>query len=69
MTVGQGGTGGSLNKFGEGNTFTYPEPSDAAAPAPQKLNPGDTVDFYIFSSLTTAAVTGGASLEAKLTIE
>jgi hypothetical protein len=69
LTVGLPGTSGSLNKFGEGNTFTYPEPSDAGVPAPQKLSPNDTVDFYIFSSLTSASVTGGASIEAKLTIE
>jgi hypothetical protein len=71
-TVGQY-TGGYLNNFGEGNTFTYPPSSDAAVAA-QKLNANDTVDFYIFSSLPsaqmpTASVTGGASLEAKLTIE
>jgi hypothetical protein len=71
-TVGQTGTGGSLNQFGEGNTFTYPDPSQ---PVPaQKLNALDTVDFYVFSSLPsasmpTASVTGGASIEAKLTIE
>jgi hypothetical protein len=71
-TVGQQGTGGSLNQFTEGNTFTYPDPAQPVGA--QKLNPLDTVDFYIFSSLTsvqmpTASVTGGASIEAKLTIE
>jgi hypothetical protein len=71
-TVGPG-TSGSLNLFGEGNTFTYPEPGDAAVPA-QQLTPADFVDFYIFSSsgsfsMPTTSVTGGASIEAKLTIE
>jgi hypothetical protein len=60
-TVGQY-TGGFLNQFGEGNTFTYPPSSDAGLPA-QKLIEGDTVDFYIFSSspsvsMPTTSVTG-----------
>jgi hypothetical protein len=72
-TVGLPGTSSYLNQFGAGNAFSYPASSDAAVSA-AKLNANDTVDFYVFSSLpsaqmATASVTGGVSIEAKLTIE
>jgi hypothetical protein len=55
-------SGGSLNEYGGGNTFTYSPPA-------QTMMVGDYVDFYVQTVPNRDDPPGGASLDAKITSE